>query len=552
MPPQSEMPSYELAVAEHRWEVPERFNIALDVCDRHPREKLAMIHEHFSGALREVSWGELQDLSNQFANLLASLGVGRGDRVAVVLPATPETAAVFFATWKLGALLLSMSVLYGDEGIAHRLGDSEPSVLVTDGANAGRFEGLEPELLVVGEDTLAGASTEFEPVETLADDPAQLYYTSGTTGLAKGIVHAHRYILAHEEFRYCHDIRADERFHGMGEWAWAAGICPLLGPWRLGAVQCVYQREGGFDPHKQLDFLSRHRVSNVFATPTAIRSMMSIDDARTRYPQEFRIVCSAGEPLNPEAIRWFRDQYGVTVLDYYGLTESYPLCGNYPFMEVREGSMGRPVPGWEIAILDEDEQPVPRGERGEICLRARTNPHYPLGYWRQPAASEEAFGGDWFHTKDAASMDADGYVWYEGRADDVIIAAGYRIGPFEVESACLEHAAVAEAAAVAAPDERRGNVVKAFIVPAAGHEASDALAEDIKEFVRARLSAYAYPRRIEFVTELPKTLTGKIRRIELRERARTRDPDLAARDQALGSDRAPDARMTQPRRSDDQ
>jgi acetyl-CoA synthetase len=180
--------------------------------------------------------------------------------------------------------------------------------------------------------------------------------------------------------------------------------------------------------------------------------------------------------------------------------------------------MGRPMPGWDVQILDEDERPVPQGERGEICLRARSNPHYPLGYWNNPEASEEVFGGEWFHTKDAARMDEDGYVWYEGRADDVIISAGYRIGPFEVESACLEHPAVAEAAAVASPDERRGNVVKAFIIPAAGYEPSDELAEEIKTFVRENHSAYAYPRRIEFVTELPKTLTGKIRRIELRQR----------------------------------
>jgi acetyl-CoA synthetase len=512
--------AYERVVGRHHWEVPERYNIAADVCDRHPREKLAMIHEHFSGAIREVSWGELQDLSNRFANLLAQQGVTRGDRVAVVMPPTPETAAVFFATWKLGALLLSMSVLYGDEGIRHRLGDAQPRVLVTDAANAGRFGNQTGARLVIVEEGAAGEMpSEFDRVDTLADDPAQLYYTSGTTGMAKGIVHAHRYILAHEEFRYCHDVREGELFHGMGEWAWAAGICPLLGPWRMGAIQCVYQREAGFEPHKQLDFLSRHGVSNVFATPTAIRSMMSIADAGTRYPQQFRIVCSAGEPLNPEAIRWFREQYGVTVLDYYGLTESYPLCANFPFMEVREGSMGRPMPGWQVAILDEDEREVARGERGEICLRARTNPHYPLGYWRLPEESERTFGGEWFHTKDAARMDGDGYVWYEGRADDVIIAAGYRIGPFEVESACLEHEAVAEAAAVAAPDERRGNVVKAFIVLAAGHEPSRELAEEIKGFVRERLSAYAYPRLIEFTEDLPKTLTGKIRRVELRERS---------------------------------
>ena len=304
----------------------------------------------------------------------------------------------------------------------------------------------------------------------------------------------------------------------MGEWAWAAGISPLLGPWRLGAVQCVYQREAGFDPADQLSFLSRHGVTNVFTTPTAMRAMMAIENAGERYPQRFRIVCSAGEPLNPEAIRWFREQYGITVLDYYGLTESYPLCANFPFMEVREGSMGRPMPGWDVQILDEDENPVPRGERGEICLRARSNPHYPLGYWRMPGESEEAFGGDFFHSHDAASMDEDGYVWYAGRADDVIIAAGYRIGPFEVESACLEHEAVAEAAAVASPDEVKGSVVKAFIVLADGYEPSEELAAEIKSHVRGGLSAYAYPRRIEFVEGLPKTLTGKIRRIELRER----------------------------------
>jgi acetyl-CoA synthetase len=249
-----------------------------------------------------------------------------------------------------------------------------------------------------------------------------------------------------------------------------------------------------------------------------MRSLMAIPDAGERYPCEFRRVCSAGEPLNPEAIRWFRDQYGVTVLDFYGLTESYPLVANYPWMEVREGSMGRPMPGWEVQILDEDEQPVPRGERGEICLRARSNPHYPLGYWRNDEAAADTFGGDWFHSKDAATQDEDGYIWYAGRADDVIISAGYRIGPFEVESACIEHPAVREAAAVASPDERRGNVVKAFIVLAEGTEPSDELAGEIKSFVRDHLSQYAYPRKIEFVEDLPKTLTGKIRRIELRER----------------------------------
>jgi len=510
--------TYEEACAQHRWEVPERYNIARDVCDKHPPGKLAMIHEDFSGNVREVAWGELQEASNRFANVLRAHGVEPGDRVAMLLPPTPETAAAFLGTWKAAAILLSMSVLYGDEGIRHRLQDSRPKVLVTNAGNADRVEReLVEHVLVLDDALLASGSPDFVCADTSSEDPAQLYYTSGTTGLAKGIVHAHRYLLAHNEFVLCHEVQEGERFHGMGEWAWAAGIAPLLGPWRLGAVQYVYQREGGFDPHKQLDFLSRHEVTNVFTTPTAMRSMMGIADAGTRYPQRFRRVCSAGEPLNPEAIRWFREQYGVTVLDFYGLSESYPLVGNYPWMEVREGSMGKPVPGWEVAILDEDERPVAAGERGEICLRARTNPHYPLGYWEKDEATAETFGGEWFHTKDAASADADGYYWYEGRADDVIISAGYRIGPFEVESACLEHPAVAEAAVVASPDERRGMVVKAFVVLAEDHEPSDELAEQIKTHVRDHLSAYAYPRLIDFVPDLPKTLTGKIRRIELRQ-----------------------------------
>jgi acetyl-CoA synthetase len=510
------VPTYEEIVAQHRWRVPERYNIARDVCDRHPRDRLAMIHEGPDGAVSRVCWGELQDRSAQIAHLLAARGVERGDRVAVVLPATPDAAATFLAVYRSGAILLSMSVLYGDDGIRHRLENSGAKVLVCGADDADRFAALGADVLLLdGADDLPRG---FETVDTAADDPAQLYYTSGTTGLAKGILHAHRYLLGHEEFTYCHEVADGELFHGMGEWAWAAGICPLLGPWRLGAVQVVLQRRGGFDPERQLDFLSRHEVTNVFATPTAIRSMMGISAARTRYPQRFRRVCSAGEPLNPEAIRWFRESYDVTVLDYYGLSESYPLYANFPWMKVREGSMGRPMPGWDVAILDEDERPVAQGERGEICLRARSNPHWPLGYWGDPDASQETFGGEWFHTKDAATADADGYVWYAGRADDVIISAGYRIGPFEVESACLEHPAVAEAAAVASPDERRGSVVKAFVVLADGHQPSDALGREIGAFVREHHSAYAYPRRVEFVDDLPKTLTGKIRRIELRER----------------------------------
>ena len=535
--------SYEEMREAHRWEVPQRYNIAADVCDKHPRDKRAMVWEDWRGSEREVSFGELQDLSNRFANTLEAHGVERGDRVATLLPSLPETAAVFLGTYKCGAILLSMSVLYGDEGIQHRLRDSGAKALVTDTANRHRIpEGMVETVFVMDGDegdreagdvdfaaALEGAAPSYTIADTAADDPAQLYYSSGTTGLAKGILHAHRYLLAHEEFEFCHDVQDGELFHGMGEWAWAAGIAPLLGPWRYGATALVYARKGGFDPEEQLRFLSRRGVQGLFTTPTALRAMTAIADAGERYPlPELRNPCSAGEPLNPEVIRWFREQYGHTVLDYYGLTESYPLCGNFPTVEVREGSMGRVMPGWDVAILDEDEQPLPAGDRGEICLRARSNPHYPIGYWNRPEDTEEVFGGDWFHTKDAAEMDGDGYVWYAGRADDVIISAGYRIGPFEVESACVEHAAVREAAAVASPDPKRGDIVKAFLVLAEGHEPTDATADEIKSFVRGHLSAFAYPREIEFVEDLPKTLTGKIRRIELREAEREKKGQTAA------------------------
>jgi acetyl-CoA synthetase len=531
--------SYEEMLAQHRWEVPERYNIARDVCDKHDRDRLAMIWEDWRGNERQVKFGELQDLSSKFANVLEANGIERGDRVATLLPSLPETAAVFLGTYKCGAILLSMSVLYGDSGIEHRLKDSGAKALVTDTKNRHRIpEGLAEKIFVMDGDEgerqsgdidfgaeMEKASARYDVVDTAADDPAQLYYSSGTTGTAKGILHAHRYLLAHEEFEFCHDIQDGELFHGSGEWAWAAGICPLLGPWRYGAVQFVFARKAGFDPEEQLRQLAKHEVTNMFTTPTALRSMTSVSDAGRKYPQKLRITCSAGEPLNPEVIRWFREQFGITVLDYYGLTESYPLCGNYPTVDVREGSMGLPMPGWDVQILDEDENPLPDGERGEICLRARSNPHYPIGYWNRDEDTQEVFGGEWFHTKDAAQRDEDGYVWYAGRADDVIISAGYRIGPFEVESACVEHPAVLEAAAVASPDQKRGDIVKAFIVLGEGHDRSEELADEIKKFVRERHSAYAYPREIEFVDDLPKTLTGKIRRIELRDAERRRKQD---------------------------
>jgi acetyl-CoA synthetase len=529
--------TYDEMVDKFTWDVPERYNLAVDTVDKHEPERLAMLWEDYKGNERRISFGDMRAMSNRIANVLRSLGVGKGDRVTVLLPSLPETAAAFIAVYKLGAILLSLSQLYGDDGIAHRLADSEAKVLITDGNNRPRLEGMRDRVAslekvlvlnagnsLVGSDvdldaSMADASPTFEPVDTKADDPAQLYYSSGTTGQAKGILHAHRYLLAHNEFEFCHDVRDDEVFHSTGEWAWIAGIVPgLLGPWRFGVPVAVLQRQGAFDPEQTLYVLEKYRVGNMFTTPTALRAMTEVKDPGSNYDINLRIACSAGEPLNPEVIRWFEGQFGVKVFDYYGLTESYPLCGNFPTVEVRPGSMGRPLPGWEIALLDTASgEPVPPGELGEICLRARTNPHYPLGYYNRPEDSQEVFGGPYFHTKDVARLDEDGYVWYEGRADDVIISAGYRIGPFEVESALVELPEVIEAAAVASPDPKRGNIVKAFVRVTPGTRKDDDLVARLQGHVRDSYAAYAYPREVEFVDELPKTLTGKIRRIELRQ-----------------------------------
>jgi acetyl-CoA synthetase len=528
--------TYDEMVQSFRWEVPDRYNIATDVLDKHDRNRVAMLFEDYKGNERRLTFGDLQDMSNKIANVLQGLGVARGDRVTVLLPSLPETAAAFIAVYKIGAILLSLSQLYGDDGIAHRLSDSQSKILITDGTNRPRLEGMRDRVeslervLVLNaadsligddidlDDAMASAATSFTIVDTSPDDPAQLYYSSGTTGQAKGILHAHRYVLAHNEYEFVHDVREDEVFHSTGEWAWIAGIVPgLLGPWRHGAPVAVFQRKGGYDPEQTLYVVEKYRVGNMFTTPTALRAMTEVKDPGTNYNIGLRIACSAGEPLNPEVIRWFEGQFGIPVYDYYGLTESYPLCSNFPTVEVRPGSMGRPLPGWEIALLDTASgEPVPTGELGEICLKARTNPHYPLGYWNRPEDSEAVFGGEWFHTKDVARFDDDGYVWYEGRADDVIISAGYRIGPFEVESAIVELPEVVEAAAVASPDPKRGHIVKAFVRVVPGTEATDELAHRIQEHVRDSYAQYAYPREVEFVDELPKTLTGKIRRIELR------------------------------------
>ncbi len=429
--------------------------------------------------------------------MLRDHGVERGDRVAMLLPPTPETAAMFFGTWKPGAILLSMSVLYGDEGIRHRLTDSQAKVLVTDAATQTGRRDLVEHVIVLDQPAARRCLRERRRTWTR---PRTTPPSSITRPAPPGSRRASSTPTATSSpTRSSPTAMTCARTSCSTEWgrAWAAGSLRCSAR-RLGAAQFVFQREGGFDPEQQLAVLSKHRPTNVFTTPTAMRALMGVTDAGARYPQDFRVVCSAGEPLNPEAIRWFRDQYGLTVLDFYGLTESYPLVANYPFMEVREGSMGRPMPGWDVQILDEDEHPLRPGS-GARSACARAQPALSARLLEPPRGIRGDFRRRLVPHQGRGRAGRDGDYWYAGRADDVIISAGYRIGPFEVESACIEHPAVREAAAVASPDERRGNVVKAFVVLAEGHAPSDELADEIKRFVRDRHSAYAYPRRIEFV-----------------------------------------------------
>lgn len=521
---------------EFHWAIPGRYNLGVDCSDRQDSGATAMIHERADGSVHAYTYGRLTELSNRFANALRGSGVRRGDRVAIILPQLPETAIAHIAAYKIGAIAIPMSILFGPEALEMRLRDSGTRLVVTDSQTVPKLEELYDRLpdlhhlfLTQGassryqstriEDLYRASSPDFVPVDTASDDAALLIYTSGTTGNPKGALHGQRVLLGHlPGFELSHDFfpQSGDVFWTPADWAWIGGLMDALFPTlHHGRSILSFDAGGPFDPERALDVMARHNVRNSFLPPTALKMMRQANvSAPTKLT--LRTIMSGGEALGEEMLGWVREHLGVTVNEIYGQTECNYVVGNsstiYP---VNPGSMGLPYPGHEVGVVDESGGIVPAGTVGEIAVK-RPDPVMFLGYWNNPIATADKFTGEWLLTGDRATADERGYLRFEGRKDDVINSAGYRIGPTEIESTLMKHPAVAMAAAIGVADAIRGEVVKAYITPNVGISGSLELAKEIQAFVRKRLAAYEYPREIEFIDQMPLTTTGKIRRAELR------------------------------------
>lgn len=540
--------SWDQLYAEADWSAPGALNIAHETVDRHAEatpERTALQYVGTDGEAVTVTFDELAEQSDRFANVLDDL-VDHGDRVFSYMPRVPEHYAALIGTLKTGAVWGSVNERFGPDGIAYRLDDCDASVVLTTTGNRGTVADALAEVpsveqvIVVDDgdgaahdddmdyhDAVAAADTEFETIRTSGEDDALLYYTSGTTGPAKGVLHKHRWVAgvaATQKFAV--DLRpGDDLYWSTGDLGWLTGPINTLGAWFWGTSLFTYEDE--FDAAEWAELLDEYPITVLFSVPTAYRMLREHDDVFEGVDLDLRHALSIGEPLSAGVVEWGEDTMGVTIHDTYGQTETgNMIINNYPAMELKPGSMGRPLPGVEAAVVDPDTGEVLEpGETGEIAERGDF-PCFFAGYWEEPEKTADCFvdgpDGEWYLSGDLGHMDDDGYIWFEGRADDVIISSGYRIGPFEVESALGEHPAVAEGAVVPKPDRQRGTIVKAYIRLVSGTEPTDDLKEDIKEHVRTELAAHEYPREIEFVDELPKTVTGKIRRTELRDR--TEDP----------------------------
>ena len=539
---------YQSLYETFRWLIPTHFNIGVECCHRWAESsadarRIALFYEKESGQREVWTYERLSQTANQLANGLVRMGVQPGDRVAVIMGQRPETLVAHIAIYSVGAVILPLSSLFGPEALEQRLKDAECRVALfdeTSGANLLSSLARCPKLTqLVGIDVpdervlpwkslLARQPTDFKAVQTRASDPAILLYTSGTTGAPKGALIPHRalmgnlpgFVASQNWFPQPGDV-----FWSPADWAWTGGLMDALLP-TLYFGQPIVGTQGRFSAERAFEIMERYRVTNTFLFPTALKQMMkSVPHPRETYHLSLRALMSAGESVGETVFQWCQTELGLTPNEMFGQTEMNYLIGNsHHKWPAKPGSMGRAYPGHRLALIDEDGQQVKLGEVGEIALHREDIHGHPdpilfLGYWKNETATAEKFTGDWCRTGDLARLDADGYYWYAGRADDVFKSSGYRIGPGEIENCLLEHPAVANAAVVPKPDVERGAVVKAFVVLTAEHAGCDpdAMTSALQELVRQRLAPYEYPKEIEYIDTLPMTVTGKIQRKVLRQ-----------------------------------
>lgn len=528
------MTDYNEAHAAFEWSLPDAFNFGGDVIDKFAEDpnRLALIwcDGDGDGAERRFTFADIRRLSNRFANLLRQHGVAKGDRVVVMLPRIPEWQIAMIGCLKLGAVPIPCITMLTEKDIAYRVGHSGAVAVITTGDNAAKFNDDAKFRLqcAVGAGkgwldfatAIAAQPDEFDPVHMDIEDPAIMYYTSGSTGDPKGVTHAARSLFAWRVSAWHWlDLNETDVMWCTADTGWSkAGTSVLFGPWSVGATVLFY--DGPFDPRGRFDLLAQYGVTVFCAAATELRRLV-LEDISGVDLSALRQTVSAGETVNPDVIERWTALTGTPLLDGYGLTEILMVILNYPALPVKPGSMGKPLPGTDIAVIGDDDQPLGPGAIGRLVIRL-PHPQLMHGYWNDPDLTRAAFvevgGIRHFITSDVVSVDEDGYVFYQGRADDVINASGYRIGPLEVENALMAHDAVLECAAIGSPDVDRGEVVKAFVVLNDGFTGNDALVARLQDHAKQITAPYKYPRRIEFVDDLPKTTTGKIQRGELRRR----------------------------------
>ena len=535
--------TYGDAYDQFEWHIPDRINMAEQACERHARtmpDQVGLIVANIDDTHREYTWGQLSGLSNQMANLLTANGLVRGERFGILLSQSVEAAISHLACWKMGAISIPLFSLFGEEALLFRLKDSGAKMIITEKrqlekvlAIRDKLPNLEHIILIDGPDEpnaidlwshLENASDQFEMLDTAADDPSYIIYTSGTTGNPKGALMGHRSLMGHMAgVEFFHDFfpQPDDLMWTPADWAWIGGLMNcLMGAWFHGVPVLAY-RAPKYDPVQALQLMAKYKVRNTFMPPTALKIMRGVPDIPT-YGTNLRTIAVAGEPMGRELLEWGQREFGITFNEFYGQTECNLVVGNcQKIMDVVSGSMGKPIPGHIVAVIDDEGEVMPAGQEGQIAVRDG-DPVMMLEYWNNPDATQKKFLGDWLLTGDQGILDEDGYLWFLARDDDVITSAGYRIGPGEIEDCLTKHKAVSLAAAIGIPDPVRTEIVKVFITLMSGVDASEELEEDIRSFVKTRLSPHEYPREIEFVEDLPVTSTGKIKRNELRKMERAK------------------------------